>query len=305
MNLFHFENQMNMRQHLVYPLPRELALPYKLLYLKRRLHQNEKCTILCYPERPWSVYILYKIAHLMGCRITNNPKEHHDLVIRFEDTTYASVDHVLAKLAEQTRVLNLRCTDISKTRVDAIFTQVFGYSVTVDPLTHRGPCVMKSDQNCTHDGRVIICPIEKTTPGYVYQHVVHNQMGTLVHDLRVPIIGKEIPFVYLLYRRVKDRFIRPNVYVEVAKTHDVFSPEERDKLLRFCQEFGLDYGELDVLRDERSGAPYVVDANNTPAGPANRVSARQRRDALYTLAATFKQVFFPDLNKKLDVRLDF
>jgi hypothetical protein len=33
---------------------------------------------------------------------------------------------------------------------------------------------------------------------------------------------------------------------------------------------GLDYGELDVLRDADDGRLYVVDVNTTPFGPVNR-----------------------------------
>ena len=88
-------------------------LPYKLAYLKARSQHKRKLTILCYPQVPRSINVLYKLAHFAGCRITDNPKARHDLVVRFEDTTYASIDDVLSRLAERTDVLNARCTDIS------------------------------------------------------------------------------------------------------------------------------------------------------------------------------------------------
>ncbi len=127
--------------------------------------------------------MLYKLAHFAGCRMTDNPEEPHHLVVRFEDKTDARIDNVISRLAERTQVLNLRCTDISKTRVDTIFTQVFGYSVMIDPLTHTGQCVEKSDKNFTKDGKVIACPIRQTTPGNVYQRAVNNLMGTLSQDM--------------------------------------------------------------------------------------------------------------------------
>jgi hypothetical protein len=111
-------------------------------YLKARSQHKRKLTILCYPQVPRSIYVLYKLAHFAGWRITDNPKARHDLVIRFEDTTYASIDDVLSGLAERTDVLNARCTDISKRRVDSISTPIFGRSLMIDPLTYSGECLM-------------------------------------------------------------------------------------------------------------------------------------------------------------------
>src|SRR5882762_3727124 len=61
------------------------SIPYKLAYLKARLQQNDTFTILCYPICPDSLYILYKLAHLLGCRVTCDPKLAYDLVVHFED----------------------------------------------------------------------------------------------------------------------------------------------------------------------------------------------------------------------------
>jgi hypothetical protein len=267
------------------------TFPYKLAYLKARSQHKRKLTVLCYPQVPRSIYVLYKLAHFAGCRITDNPKARHDLVVRFEDTTYASIDDVLSRLAERTDVLNARCTDISKKRVDAISTPILGRSLMIDPLTYSGECFMKSNNNSAQDGKVIVCPIAKAIPGYVYQRVVNNQMGSLVQDIRVPIIGTKIPFVYLIYKSIKNRFFGEPVHVETAETLDVLSPEEMKNLIRFCSEFGLDYGELDVLRDGDNGFLYVLDANNTPAGPSRVLTKKERQGALSTLAETFDKVF--------------
>jgi hypothetical protein len=267
------------------------TLPYKLAYLKARSQHKRKLTILCYPQVPRSVYVLYKIAHFAGCRITGNPKSRHDLVVRFEDTTYARIDEALSRLAERMDVLNARCTNISKTRVDAIATPIFGSSLMIDPLRYSGECLMKSDINSAKDGKVVECPVAEAIPGYVYQRIVNNRMGTLIQDIRVPIIGGKIPFVYLIYESIKNRFFGVSAYVEMAETLDVLSSEEVKNLIRFCQEFGLDYGELDVLRDGENGFLYVLDANNTPTGPCRLLSKKERHDALSILAETFDKVF--------------
>jgi hypothetical protein len=120
-----------------------------------------------------------------------------------------------------------------------------------------------------------------------------------VQDIRVPIIGGKIPFVYLIYERIKNRFFGETAYVEMAETLDVLSSEEVKNLIHFCGEFGLDYGELDVLRDGEDGFLYVLDANNTPTGPCRLLAKRERYDALSTLAETFDKVF---LSVRADVR---
>lgn len=50
---------------------------------------------------------------------------------------------------------------------------------------------------------------------------------------------------------------------------DIFSAAELAQLLDFGARIGLEYGELDVLRDRDSGRIYVVDVNRTPYGPGS------------------------------------
>jgi hypothetical protein len=88
-----------------------------------------------------------------------------------------------------------------------------------------------------------------------------------VVDIRVPVVGGEMPFVYLKYRPLGDRFRNANSRVEVAPTGRVLSLGERERIRAFCRLIGLDLGELDVLRDAADGRIYVVDVNHMPFGP--------------------------------------
>lgn len=54
---------------------------------------------------------------------------------------------------------------------------------------------------------------------------------------------------------------------------------------------GLDWGELDILRNKDDGRAYIVDVNNTPAGPPNHLSKEDKERALQQLATTFARVF--------------
>jgi hypothetical protein len=62
--------------------------------------------------------------------------------------------------------------------------------------------------------------------------------------------------------------------VAVRRPDDVLSASEQEQLLHFAEAIGLDYGELDVVRDNASGLIYAVDANRTPIRPRGL----QRRD---------------------------
>lgn len=179
----------------------------------------------------------------------------------------------------------------AKTLVGTAFRQSFGYGISVDPTSFSGLAVEKSDRNATHDGVVVRCPIDGTAEGKVYQRLVDNRTdGKTVCDMRVPIVGRRIPFVYLKYRQLRDRFDHPE-YAELVATRDVLAPAETDALLRFASTVQMEYGELDVLRDQGSRRIYVVDANNTPLGPPKNIRAADGKIAIRLLATAFHDEF--------------
>ena len=57
---------------------------------------------------------------------------------------------------------------------------------------------------------------------------------------------------------------------------------------------GLDYGEIDVLRDRNEGKIYIVDVNNNPAGPPEPISALDGNLAIVRLAEAFENTFASD-----------
>lgn len=164
------------------------------------------------------------------------------------------------------RALNARCLDISKSNVDKIWSQVAGYSITVDPLTTEGPIVVKPDENGTRGGRVANGPLANRAGGMVYQRLVDTQVGDRVLQIRPVILCGHIVLVYEKWRPYPHWFMGPELTVPKT-TADFFSDDEASLLLRFAEAIGLDYGELDVVRDGEGGLIYVVDANRTPVRP--------------------------------------
>lgn len=247
-------------------------------------------TILFYPHKPFPGTAIYKIFLHLGYSITNDPTKKFDLAFKWQDATFLPSDSFLQNLAKQTEVLNANCHDISKSHVDKIFQEVFGYSSIVNPLIFRGKIVRKSNMNGTHDGKIMDYPIKEIESGYIYQKLINNEVDeNFVQDIRVTIFKNEIPYLVLKYRPIKNRFNEKS-YAKIAEVKDVFSQEEIDKIIIFAQRIGLDYGDLDILRDREDNKIYIIDANNAPWG-LSVDSKSLKRTALTKLSKSFQGIF--------------
>jgi len=124
------------------------------------------------PQIPGRPYLQWKVAKLLGR--TPAPVSGDARAIRFYflDSTGPRDGGPAPEGA-----LNAGATDISKSRVQRVFHEVFGYSLEVDPTTHRGPMVCKAETNAVHDGRIVEGPIDRPEAGAVYQVVVDNTVG--------------------------------------------------------------------------------------------------------------------------------
>ena len=265
---------------------------YKPTYFKAIARQRFRPrAIITYPQRPRTYHSLYKIAHLRGYRLTTDLRADAVACLAFQDTMVYEPDDALLQVARTRPVINLGCTDISKQHVGAVFEQIFGYTLTVDPCTFTGECVKKSNDNAKHDGVIITCPIprEKVESDCIYQRVVSNRAegSNLLLDIRVPIYKGLIPFVFLRYRDPNSRF-DGCVQTAVVDVAEVLSPEELDQTRAMCRALGLDLGELDILRDLDERRIYIVDVNKTPGGPF-AFSHREQKAMIERMAAAFER----------------
>jgi hypothetical protein len=243
------------------------------------------------PDRPVPSSIVHKLCALNGYRIISHPARKYDMVFRYRDATF--YDKSVEGVPDDAPMINRNAVDISKKNVDRIFSEVFGYSLILDPSTHRGKAVEKSDANAQHDGRIIQCPVPESSirPGCVYQRIIDNRADdNQVRDLRIVVHGYQIPLVYQKYRPVKTRFSNTNTRVELGEPSNLFSTGELDHIRQFAKILGVDYGELDILRDNDSGLIYIVDANLTPWGPPNGLSFEDRKKALEKLIVSFREI---------------
>jgi hypothetical protein len=162
--------------------------------------------------------------------------------------------------------INQRCLDISKTTVDRIWSEVAGYSIAVDPLTYHGELVIKPDENGKRGGRVVNGPLPSREPGMVYQRLVDARRGDRVLQIRPVLLKGRVLLVYEKWRDYPYWFKGSELTIPKTSA-DFFTAQEATLLLRFAEKIGMDYGELDVVRDGPDGRIYVVDANRTPVRP--------------------------------------
>ena len=128
----------------------------------RKIFSKSQIRIAFYPDipRPW--YLIWPTLALAGIRFEKNP-EKADYIMHFKDTTCSYDTPPFLKSADQ--LLNFGCQDISKSQVAHLQEDIFSYPLALDPHTHQGEAVEKSDKNGVHDGRIITCP-HNVKPGY-------------------------------------------------------------------------------------------------------------------------------------------
>mgnify|MGYP006241904073 FL=1 len=124
---------------------------YFLISLYESTSSNKK-KIICYPRRPLNpLYTLAKVRWGLPVRFTSSP-ELADIELYFYDKTNSNY-----QVSENPKkiVINKNCTDISKSNVDRVFLEIFGYSLNLDPKNYHGSILEKSEQNAKHDGKII------------------------------------------------------------------------------------------------------------------------------------------------------
>lgn len=241
------------------------------------------------PDQPRPWYLVWSVLTAGGGKIVADPHR-ADAIFYFEDSTTRDTCPLsaIAPVPDRARRINCACLDVSKSKVAAVFEDVFGYPLGLDPARWHGPAVEKSELNGAHDGHVISCPAPRK-PGMVYERLVDNSdNGRWVEDYRAPTVGGHIPLVYIKQRSLDYRFANVNDRVLLRRPEQIFSLEEREKLRRFCLAMELDWGGIDVLRDRPSGRLYVVDVNKTDMGPPTALGLADQARSVRLLGRAFR-----------------
>lgn len=229
---------------------------------------------------------IYKIAIKNHLSIRQQTS-HSDLIkIWFDDQTKTSFH---SEFDEQ-KILNAHCLDISKKNVEIVQREVFGYGMEIDPKTHQGKCVLKSDENAVHDGHIVQCPVDIFDDKKVYQIVINNFENNSYFDYRVAVMRSEIIIVYKKYKTQEKRFTNDTYHAEICELN-ILPKNIQECIVEFCNKMQCDFCELDVLFDNDSGKWFVIDLNKTPYGPPASLPTPEKEKAVNILSDGFKRKF--------------
>ncbi len=261
----------------------------KILFYFKNGFKNKY--IFIYPHYPGRKAGMYQIAKKLAYNLTNKKPKKFDLAVYWEYETYRKEFELLEEVSKKHNVVNLNSRDISKKKVDEVFTKVFGYSLFVNPLEYQGNCVKKGDLNGLHNGEIIKCPIERTEDGFVYQKLINTlNEQNLTEEIRFAVINNKNPYCLIKYKKTDNIFCVGFYKSELIKSKDFFGPDEIEKIFEFCRLINMEFGELDILRDKTDGKIYIVDANNTPQQRLEK--DKNVRNFVYgNLAKVFKEEF--------------
>jgi hypothetical protein len=149
--------------------------------------------VFFWPEKSHPYTVVYRVLHSLGVSIKKGlPPSFNVPISYWEDSTFS-------QLQVASHLINAKCVDISKSRLDSCHLKAFGYSLCVDPLRYQGKIVEKSEINGAHDGRVLDGPLVAKSDDCVYQIVVDNcDPGdtSFVIDYRVVLLDSVARFAY-------------------------------------------------------------------------------------------------------------
>ncbi|MEM6413803.1 MAG: hypothetical protein AAF720_04020 [Pseudomonadota bacterium] len=246
--------------------------------------REPRARISFFPKKPRSYYAIWPVCQLADVKIVDD-HEAADLHFYFEDTEFLTAPR---RSPTHKPTFNIGCHDIRKSVVTRIFEETFGYGLKIDPRKYMGLAVEKSEGNGKHDGVIVQCPIDTPRSDRVYQKLIDNTFdGSEFIDIRTPIVGGRIPFVYLKCRQRDLRFSNENHRVAFVDPDTMLSKDEQTKIKAFAKGLRLEFGGLDVLRDRHDGQIYIVDANKTDMGPPAVLNSKLKLKAMQGLADAF------------------
>lgn len=227
--------------------------------------------IACLPGRPGAPAQLGTIAAALGCELTGDPDRAEAIVFWQEDPASAFHEPTaeLLAISIERPVVNIGCTDVSKTTVARTFESISGTPFLVDPETHSGLAVEKPEGNGLRGGRIVECPTGRVA-GFSYQHLIDNlnQTGDRAVDIRPAIFGDEIPYAIYKERFLDNRLgtvLQPEIVPRLERVDELMSEEEQKMVLELSRRLGADWCEIDCCRDRETGILYPVDVNTTPS----------------------------------------
>jgi len=240
---------------------------------------------LLYPKPFSSHTTLRGVLDRLYIEYHNDKEDEYDFIIACDPRetypNHSTDSFLIENMKNGIYVLNFNLNDISKRNVDAVFSEIFGYSLIVDKKNIESlnkSMVVKSDLNARHDGRIIEPPFEESDIDSIGEDSllfleINNCDGNFCIDYRMCIFDYYPGFTGRSEKKKEFRFghlstsaVRFNIFLDLSKC---FSSDEISNIYKFCKKIGLEYGNLDILRDFDTGLLYIIDVTPTPGGYSN------------------------------------
>ena len=256
--------------------------------------------LLTYPDKIVECAKLAFLCKRLGIEVTNNIKDNFDIAIYWNWNPNQLPDQELIEISNRIKVINIKCTNVLKGFVDKAWGLASGYSITIDPRNSRryvkkSQLQWKSHTGEIHDGRVCDKP-QKPDNKYVYQKLINNTIknksGELYQVLRVLIFNENIPYIFINDQTLRFKPHKAKTFVKVIYDKiEYISHEEIKTILKFCKITGVEYAEIDFLRDNKSGLLYAIDINNICGNAFHRLPDSLSEKLKIIEAETFKKEF--------------
>ena len=149
-----------------------------------------------WPMRPQPIAPIFEIMDRLGLRVGFTPRDDQPTIAWETGTWFAPG----AARRLPANAINARCLDVSKSLVADTWARVAGYPLAVDPLATHGPLVEKPQENARHGGRIVLGPLARRRPGYVYERLVDCRVDGQIRQLRVVVMGPRLCLAYEKWR---------------------------------------------------------------------------------------------------------
>jgi len=204
----------------------------------------------------------------------------------------------IKNFSKKLRMINFFLVDTGKNFVGRTVQEHFGYTFTVNPKTFNGYCIAKHNGNGTKSCFFLKCPIDadEIFMDHSYQKIINFSSKTnkdILYELRIPIFGNIIPFVFFKTRNRGLRFTSKNKSMEICPVLEHLSVYECNQIISYCRKIGFECGEIDILRSDEDGKIYIIDINNTAWWPPNKLFEVKRNIALNLMWNSWLEYFLP------------
>ncbi|MBV9270425.1 MAG: glycosyltransferase [Candidatus Eremiobacteraeota bacterium] len=184
--------------------------------------------------------------------------------------------------------VNRSCAIKSRAEIDAAFRKIFGYGLFVDPRTYTG-AIYRRPVRGADEPRLFHGPLLRAEDGFVYQPAFSYSTLRGMLEWHAFVVGRRIVAVHRFFKTTQDG--EPHSAAEYSSPYLAFSDDEAAKLEAFCEQIGLDFGVVEISRDENDQRLYVRECDLNPPAITRAISEPERRHLVQTIASAYATNF--------------